>query len=148
MKAILRSTTAATLLPVAILLAGAASAAPAADRPVDIGKLEYESACATCHGLSGKGDGPVAPHLTARTPDLTILARDNRGVYPFDRVLKTIDGTVELKSHGTRQMPVWGRIFRQQSSIYLDTYPPPDADSAARSRMLALTEYLYRLQAK
>jgi mono/diheme cytochrome c family protein len=147
MKAILR-TTAATWLPVAALLATASPAGLAADRPVDIGRLEYEGACATCHGPSGKGDGPVAPHLTARTPDLTVLARDNRGVYPFDRVLKTIDGTVELKSHGTRQMPVWGRIFRQQSSLYIDTYPPPDPDSAARSRMLALTEYLYRLQAK
>ena len=57
MKAILRSTSAATLLPVAILLATASPTGMAADRAVDIGKLEYESACATCHGLSGKGDG-------------------------------------------------------------------------------------------
>ncbi len=141
-------TAAATLLPVAALLAAGSPDALAADRAVDVGRLEYEGACATCHGLSGKGDGPVAPLLTARTPDLTVLARDNKGVYPFDRVLKTIDGTVEVKTHGPRQMPVWGRIFRQQSSLYLDTFPPPDPDSAARSRMLALAEYLYRLQGK
>jgi mono/diheme cytochrome c family protein len=131
-----------------LFLAASSPAGLAADRPIDVGRFEYEGACATCHGLSGKGDGPVAAQLSARTPDLTVLSRDNKGVYPFDRVLKTIDGTVEVKAHGTRQMPVWGRVFRQQSSIYLDTFPPADPDSAARSRMLALTEYLYRLQGK
>jgi len=45
-------------------------------------------------------------------------------------------------------MGVGSYAFRLQSSIYFDNYPPQDKDSNARSRILALTEYLYRLQAK
>jgi hypothetical protein len=43
---------------------------------------------------------------------------------------------------------VWGRSFNLGSSIFFENYPPWDMESAARSHMLALTEYLYRLQAK
>jgi len=35
-----------------------------------------------------------------------------------------------------------------ESSIYFENYPPSDTESAARSRILALIEYLYRLQTK
>jgi hypothetical protein len=38
--------------------------------------------------------------------------------------------------------------FRRQSSGYFQNYPAQDQESNARSRILALTEYLYRLQAK
>jgi hypothetical protein len=81
-------------------------------------------------------------------PDLTRLADNNHGVFPFDRVYQVIDGRQEVKSHGTRDMPVWGRHFNMQSSVYFENYPPHDIESAARSRILALTEYLFRLQAK
>ena len=50
------------------------SAAIAADKPVDVGKFEYESACASCHVLTGKGNGPLAMHMSIRTPDLTTLS--------------------------------------------------------------------------
>lgn len=30
----------------------------------DMGRLEYESNCATCHGASGKGDGWLKGYLT------------------------------------------------------------------------------------
>jgi hypothetical protein len=45
-------------------------------------------------------------------------------------------------------MPVWGNNFRAQSSVYFNDYPSSDPESSARSRILALTEYLYRLQGK
>ena len=86
--------------------------------------------------------------LVKRVPDLTALARNNNGVFPFDRVYQIIDGRQEVKAHGPREMPVWGRAFNTQSSVFFENYPPYDAESAARSRILALTEYLYRLQAK
>ena len=115
---------------------------------IDIGKGEYEAACAVCHGIKGKGDGPFVGQLTAKTPDLTVLAKNNQGVFPFDRVFQVIDGRVDVKAHGLREMPVWGRAFGRQSSIYFDSYPAHDQESQARSRILALTEYLYRLQGK
>lgn len=41
-----------------------------------------------------------------------------------------------------------GRAFRMQSSLYFDGSVPHDSESSARSRILALTEYLYRLQGR
>jgi cytochrome c len=39
-----------------------AAVAMAQPRP-DLGKREYESKCAVCHGLDGKGKGPYAEQL-------------------------------------------------------------------------------------
>ena len=129
------------------LLIGSSAAAFAADI-IDIGKLEYQGSCAACHGTAGKGDGPVSSALAHPVPDLTALAKNNNGVFPFDRIYQIIDGRAEVKTHGPRDMPVWGRSFNMQPSIYSDNYPTIYSESAARSRILALTEYLYRLQAK
>jgi hypothetical protein len=66
-------------------------------------------------------------------------------MFPFARVFETIEGTHELKAHGTRDMPIWGREYR--SSKYYDYYlhdPEMDRSYFARSRILALTEYIYR----
>ncbi len=125
-----------------------ATAAIAADKLVDVGQSEYEGACAVCHGILGKGNGPAAVQLKNSVPDLTVLARNNKGVFPFDRVYQIIDGRQEVKTHGTREMPIWGQSFNMQSSRYFDNYLPFDKESAARSRILALTEYVYRLQAR
>ena len=130
------------------LMTLALTAAFAGDKPVDVGKLEYEGACASCHGTDGRGGGIVASQMSVRMPNLTQLAGNNRGVFPFDRVYQVIDGREEIKAHGTRDMPVWGQAFRRQSSVYFQNYPAQDQESNARSRILALTEYLYRLQAK
>ncbi len=31
----------------------------------DVGKFEYQGSCADCHGLDGKGKGPVSAELNA-----------------------------------------------------------------------------------
>lgn len=130
-----------------VSLSADALAAEKSDIKLDVGKLEYNAACAVCHGLTGKGDdGPLKSLLVRPVPNLTVLAKNNKGVFPFDKVYQIIDGRQEVKSHGPRDMPVWGRAFNAQSSLYFENYPPQDAESAARSRMLAITEYLYRLQ--
>lgn len=136
-----------TCLHLGALLFGCSMTAFAAEN-LDVGKFEYEGACAVCHGPKGKGDGYMKSQLVSRVPDLTVLARNNNGVFPFDRVYQIIDGREEVKSHGSREMPVWGRTFNLQSSVFFENYPKHDTESAARSRILALTEYLYRLQAK
>jgi len=123
------------------------SANALAAEKLDVGKMEYKAACAVCHGLTGKGDDAPLKELLARpVPNLTGLARNNKGVFPFDRVFQIIDGRQEVKAHGPRDMPVWGNAFNNQSSLYFDNYPPQDSESAGRSRILAITEYLYRLQ--
>ena len=108
----------------------------------DIGKNEYDSSCAACHGQTGKGNGPLRPQLVNLVPDLTVLAKNNNGVFPFERVSMIIDGRQELKTHGPKEMPVWGRVFTLRSLIHNEF----EAEVAARGRILALTEYVYRLQ--
>jgi hypothetical protein len=45
-------------------------------------------------------------------------------------------------------MPVWGRAFSMQTSVFFENFPPYDVESNARSRVLSLIEYVYRLQGK
>jgi mono/diheme cytochrome c family protein len=73
----------------------------------------YKAYCASCHGKTGKGDGPMAPVLKATVPDLTAIAKDNGGVFPEARIRRIIMGEGMIASHGSREMPVWGPIFHQ-----------------------------------
>jgi mono/diheme cytochrome c family protein len=132
---------------VAAVLIGSSATALAADK-LDVGKMQYDASCAVCHGSAGKGDGPLKLQLVSRVTDLTALAKNNNGVFPFDRVYQIIDGRQEVKAHGPREMPIWGRAFSMQTSVFFENFPPYDIESNARSRILSLTEYLYRLQAK
>lgn len=136
-----------TSIALGLALAGAMSFAQA--EVVDIGKREFNSSCAVCHGTGGKGDGPMAGHLSGRLPDLTALAKKNNGVFPFARVYDTISGSREMKGHGTREMPIWGpRYSEKATEHYQDFYGPYDAAAFARGRVLGVTEYVYRLQAR
>jgi mono/diheme cytochrome c family protein len=118
-----------------------------AQQKVDIGKREYDSNCAVCHGLKGKGDGPRADWSEGGVADLTLLAKRNKGVFPFARVYEFIDGTQLVKAHGTREMPIWGADYIVKGAeYYMDV--PFNSQVYVRARILALTEYIYRLQAK
>jgi mono/diheme cytochrome c family protein len=74
----------------------------------------YLAHCAACHGPEGKGNGPVGATLKSKPADLTILAKNNGGKFPTERIQKFISGDdPSLSSHGSREMPVWGPIFHQ-----------------------------------
>ena len=62
----------------------------------------------------GRGDGPVSRDLKVKVSDLTLLRSKNKGAYPLDRVMSSIDGSRSVRAHGTRNMPVWGEVFRQE----------------------------------
>ena len=47
---------------------------------LDLGKSEYHSSCATCHGDDGKGSGPVSTELKVPPADLTVLTKKNNEV--------------------------------------------------------------------
>jgi len=80
------------------------------------GKMDFETYCAPCHGLSGTGDGPVASELTRKPIDLTALKKNAGGVFPHDKIKKIVDGRSMPRSHGTPEMPVWGRWFSFQAT--------------------------------
>jgi mono/diheme cytochrome c family protein len=114
---------------------------------IDFGKAEYESKCATCHGLTGKGDGPTAPFVTRPVSNLTTLAKSNSGILPISAMYDVIVGDKVVSAHGSRDMPVWGKEYRIQAAEYYgDVQYDPEA--YVRVRVLALIEYINRLQAK
>lgn len=95
-------------------LLGASGLTSAADK-VDLGKREYESKCAVCHGLTGKADVSYAEVLKTAIPNLTVLTKKNGGVFPSQRVYEVIDGREQVKAHGTREMPIWGNDYMRKA---------------------------------
>jgi mono/diheme cytochrome c family protein len=77
-----------------------------------IGSVSFDLYCASCHGRQGRGDGPTAAALRTKPADLTVLARNNRGTFPRERVLAFIDGSARSAAHGSSEMPVWGPTLR------------------------------------
>jgi mono/diheme cytochrome c family protein len=73
----------------------------------------YREYCAVCHGSDAKGNGPAAAALKAKPTDLTQISRKNEGKYPEVRVQRVINGEDDVLAHGSRDMPIWGQIFRQ-----------------------------------
>jgi mono/diheme cytochrome c family protein len=111
--------------------------ARASAQHIDVGRTEYLSSCAACHGIDAKGNGPVSKELKTPPADLTILAKNNNGVFPYDTVYQMIDGrNSTVVAHGTREMPIWGYRFG-----------PPQA-FRLKNRMLAVIEYLKTVQQK
>lgn len=122
------------------------SSAVLAQQKVDFGKREFEANCASCHGMDGKGKGPIVELLRRSPPDLTQLAKNNQGVLPMNRLYEVIEGA-NVPAHGGRDMPVWGRDYRIKDAERM-MEAPYDAEAMVRARILALLEYLNRLQAR
>ena len=85
--------------------------APATEVVDWTGQENFERLCAACHGVSGRGDGPVAAEIIKDVPDLTRIAERNGGQFPRQLIKNIIDGRWRIDAHGTQQMPVWGYEF-------------------------------------
>ena len=121
-----------------------------AQMPVDIGKREFVLSCAICHGESGKGDGSLVEYLKKRPADLTKIQKNNKGVFPFERLYRTIDGREEVAAHGPREMPIWGRWHAEGVEELTRGFgiSPKDRESYVRGLIIALIGYIYTLQEK
>ncbi len=104
------------------------------------GEELYRRFCAACHGIEGRGDGPVASYFTVEVPDLTLIARRARGTFPRERVARIIDGRHIIGAHGTRTMPVWGEDFTRAE------LGNPDAGKATELLIERLVEYVSQMQ--
>ncbi len=122
------------------VLAGTGLAAAGCMRsaPQPDGRTLYVRYCASCHGVGGTGDGPVAGTLKAVPTDLTALARSGR--FDEQRLLAVIDGVREVETHGPREMPVWGAVFDDE----LQTAPHSGYTTLLRARVLV--DYLRTIQ--
>jgi mono/diheme cytochrome c family protein len=89
-----------------------AQAQSAAVRRMTEGQQLFRTYCASCHGLDGRGNGPVASALKDPPADLTMIAGRNGGVFPRDRVTAFVtNGDRSTAAHGSQEMPVWGPTF-------------------------------------
>ena len=131
-----------------ILLVTALVIAPGAafSQEESIGERDFNENCAICHGKDGKG-GPFAEFLKHNVRPLTTLRKDNKGIFPFERIYKVIDGRIAVKGHGSAEMPIWGSEFKAAS---VGTHGPFFgefySEDITRARILALIEYINRLQ--
>ncbi len=76
------------------------------------GEQLYTAYCASCHGVDGRGQGPAAPALKTKLPDLTLMAKKKNGRFPEGDVFQVIKWGGGIVGHGSKEMPVWGTAFR------------------------------------
>ena len=140
------------LASVAILGAPSATATPTPSAgsavprgiSVELGGQDFRTYCAACHGVGAAGDGTIAEFLTIAAPDLTKLRKLNSGIFPRDRVAHVIDGRIDVKIHGGRDMPVWGDWFDSEA-ISPDT-GRETRELIVRERIESLVNYIETLQ--
>ena len=123
----------------AALFAVSAAAEPA-EPPEHPGEAYFRQYCASCHGLGADGKGPVAPTLRSQPADLTRLAEKYGDPLPRAAIRDFIDGEAMPRSHGSSDMPVWGRVLRAELS-------PDESNTAIRRMVLSLiVDYLAEIQ--
>ncbi|MEM7584802.1 MAG: c-type cytochrome [Acidobacteriota bacterium] len=103
-----------------------------------MGKQSFRSYCASCHGTEGRGDGSVAEYLKVPPADLTTISQRNSGEFPFEQVYQAIDGRTPKRSHGSRDMPVWGDAFKM-------TRDNPD-EEGVKKKISELVHFLESIQ--
>ena len=100
------------------------------------GSATFNAYCTVCHGAAGKGDGPAAKALTKPPSDLTGLTKKNSGKFPSLQIKSMIEGENTAMAHGTREMPMWGPVFRSAEG------------TTSELRVKNLVDYLESIQAK
>ncbi len=76
------------------------------------GHQMYQNYCSSCHGQSGKGNGPAALALKTPPPDLTLLAKKHGGRFPSELVVSKLTGKQVLVA---QEMPDWPKVFSELS---------------------------------
>jgi len=169
----MKETAGSFLMAANMLFALNASARP---QDLDTGQAEFLANCAVCHGADGKGAGPLSAKLDARPADLTLLAKNNNGVFSPDAVYRMIDGRQGIRKHRSIDMPIWGcrhqgppawrRTVRGKSRWWRRAAPrvtwkrvqaptieslldlPCDPEPVIEQRIQSIVEYLSRIQKK
>jgi mono/diheme cytochrome c family protein len=137
------------LLAMTLAVSGAAMALTSSKAPetfqehaagtpgVEDGRQLFATYCASCHGLSGHGDGPVGGALRVRPPDLALIAKRNSDQFVAARIERIIDGRTVMTAHGTFEMPVWGDAFTRREGL---------SDQSVKARIQAIVRYLATIQ--
>jgi mono/diheme cytochrome c family protein len=134
------ATVVAAILACGVMLApGLVAAASAQEyKQTTTGGEVYRTYCASCHGTTARGDGPLASSMKRKPANLAEIAKRNGGEFPTEMVFKTIDGRQPVRGHGGADMPVWGDVFTRSR----------DAGDAERVKAVidSLVDYLNSIQ--
>lgn len=126
-----------TALPFLLLSSRAVAA-----EPTQPGKKLYLQYCSACHGADGRGDGVVSGFMRPKPTDLTQIAKQAGGQFPFAEMLKIIDGRQTVRAHGDPEMPVWGELFRTEEAESLSQ------QAIIRGKVMLITDHVQSLQKK
>ncbi len=126
-------------------LAAALALGQAWAKDMSFGEAEFQARCAACHGMGGQGDGPVAGLMERAPRDLTLLAKENGGQFPFSETYQAIDGRREIVGHGTAEMPIWGDYFTAAAAP-LAGRPNVSPEQVVQGRILSLVYYIQTIQ--
>ena len=107
---------------------------------LEIGRELYVKYCASCHGTDGKGNGPMAKDLSESPTNLTLIAEQHGGKFPYGLVMRSIGG--RLSGTHDSQMPAWGRVFQADAAMDVNDR------AAVEGRIMLLTGYLESIQQK
>jgi mono/diheme cytochrome c family protein len=102
------------------------------------GKAIFTQYCASCHGPTGSGNGPLAAVLSTPPANLRLLSQRFGNPLPQDVLARFIDGRAEVKAHGPRDMPVWGERFYAESN---------GDEAEIKERIAKLVAFLQSIQA-
>ncbi len=78
------------------------------------GQMLFAENCTVCHGIQGKGGGPLAEAMGLAPPDLTALAARTKGAFPSDHVLSILREGGGETAEGDKAMPMWDKIFSHE----------------------------------
>lgn len=92
--------------------------------------------CASCHGVDGSGNGPLAAEMRVAPENLRLLKQTNNGNFPSVKVQRSVDGRAMPRSHGLPDMPVWGRHWLRQGLNEADV----------KARAIMITGYIASIQ--
>ena len=102
------------------------------------GEYLYRTHCASCHGPTGRGDGPAASTFQRPMADLATLTVRAGSEFPRNEVMRVLSGEKTTRGHTPGDMPDWSRILKALEGD----------DRTARRQIDALVNYLESIQKK
>jgi mono/diheme cytochrome c family protein len=108
------------------------------------GRVTFRRYCASCHGPSADGKGNVAQFLTVKPTDLRTYLERYDGEFPKELIYESIDGRKVVRTHGTRDMPIWGEVF--QSPLVDETAPDETGEERSDRKIRELVYFLETIQ--
>lgn len=91
-----------SMLIVPLMLAGCVE-----ELEIPDGRAAFMENCAGCHGIDGKGSGPLVSGVGLISADLTQISARNGGTFPRQDIMAIIDG-LNRDPHFSNAMPEFG----------------------------------------